>query len=217
LLDELEAQGIADNTIIIYSSDHGLLNGEYGTGGKALLYDLVARIPLIIFDPRRPSATGERIDKRLVLSTDVPATILGLAGVAAPGSMQGKDLNAGSGDPGPDEIFLESLTVAEGNPFIEAIRTHDWKYVRYLAPQGCPYAEAHLDFSGVSPVFEQLFDLRHDPEERTNLVGMPQHQGELERFRQRISKLSGDLTRAGRSYKADMRVSERPAERQYCW
>jgi arylsulfatase A-like enzyme len=58
LVEKLDRLGVADNTIIIYSSDHGLLNGEYGTGGKALLYDLVTKIPLIIYDPR--VAPGER-------------------------------------------------------------------------------------------------------------------------------------------------------------
>ena len=60
-------------------------------------------------------------------------------------------------------MFLESLTVSEGNPFIEAVRTSDWKYVRYMPKFGCPYTEDDLDFSQQQPIFEQLFDLRDDP------------------------------------------------------
>lgn len=52
----LKAEGLDCNTIIIYSSDHGLLMGEYAIGGKGLLYDLTTRIPFIIYDPRMPAA-----------------------------------------------------------------------------------------------------------------------------------------------------------------
>jgi arylsulfatase A-like enzyme len=215
LVGRLERLGIADNTIIIYSSDHGLLNGEYGTGGKALLYDLVAKIPLIVYDPRIPDADRENEATELVLSIDVPATILSYAGIAAPGTMQGRNLN--SGEVGRDEIFLESLTVAEGNPFIEALRTREWKYVRYFQAFGCPYTEEHLDFSGQEPMFEQLFHLSSDPAERVNLAGAGQHGEVLDAFRKRTKARSSELTRLGRQHKKEFPVEQRPAGADYCW
>ncbi|MDJ0794731.1 MAG: sulfatase-like hydrolase/transferase [Woeseiaceae bacterium] len=215
LVRRLEELGVADNTIIIYSSDHGLLNGEYGTGGKALLYDLVTRVPLIVYDPRPvASARGTQNDE-LWLNIDVPATILSYAGVSPPDIMEGRDLN--DGDEPRDEIFLESLTVAEGNPFIEAIRTHNWKYIRYLAASGCPYTEEQLDFSGQQPVFEQLFHLGSDPGERVNLVDSEEHADRLEAFRQQTRRLSSEMTANGRRYKTDHAVPERPADGVYCW
>ena len=211
----LERLGIADNTIIIYSSDHGLLNGEYGTGGKSLLYDLVAKIPLIVYDPRDTRSARENEATEMVLSIDVPATMLSYAGIPVPETMQGRDLNAGEAE--REEIFLESLTVAEGNPFVEALRTREWKYVRYLQPFGCPYTEEHLDFSDQEPIFEQLFYLSSDPMERVNLVGVEKHTEILEQFRKRMQIRSSELTRHGRQYKKDAPVGLRPAEGAYCW
>jgi arylsulfatase A-like enzyme len=215
LVAQLERLGLAENTIIIFSSDHGLLNGEYGTGGKALLYDLVAKIPLVIFDPRRSNDDAERVREELVLSIDVPATILAYAGVAVPYSMQGTDLNAE--DPPRDDVFLESLTVAEGNPFIEALRTQEWKYVRYLAPGGCPYTEEQLDFSGQQPTFEQLFHLASDPLERVNLVNVQEYAPTLETFRARTRAQSAAMTANGLRHKRDLSIALRPADRVNCW
>ena len=214
LVAQLERLGLAENTIIIFSSDHGLLNGEYGTGGKALLYDLVAKIPLVIFDPRKRDE-AERVTEELVLSIDVPATILAYAGVTVPESMQGADLNAE--DPPRDDVFLESLTVAEGNPFIEALRTQEWKYVRYLEPDGCPYTEAQLDFSGQQPTFEQLFHLASDPAERVNLVNVREHAPILEAFRARTRSRSAAMTANGLRHKRDLSIPLRPAEGVNCW
>lgn len=215
LLKQLEDLNIADNTIIVFSSDHGLLNGEYGTGGKGLLYDLVAKIPLVVYDPRDVQPGSARENSELVLSIDVPATILAYAELPVPTTMQGKDLN-GSQAP-RDEVFLESLTVAEGNPFIEALRTDEWKYVRYLQPQGCPYTEAHLDLAGQQPIFEQLFNLMSDPMERNNLVGVEAQSAVLEDFRNRTDQRSAALTQESRAYKADFNVPLRPPEGAYCW
>ena len=215
LVAQLERLGIADNTILIFSSDHGLLNGEYGTGGKALLYDLVTRIPLVVYDPRADeSRRGEQNDN-LWLNIDVPTTMLAFAGVAAPDVMEGRDLN--DDDEPRDEVFLESLTVAEGNPFIEAIRTRDWKYVRYLAASGCPYTEDHLDFSARQPIFEQLFDLNSDPGERVNLVNAEEHADRLATMREQTHARSVEKTANGRRYKTDFAVPKRPAEDAYCW
>lgn len=215
LIGHLERLGIADNTIIIYSSDHGLLNGEYGTGGKALLYDLVVKIPLIVFDPRDTNADQENVVSEMVLSIDVPATILSYAGVPIPETMEGRDLN--SGDAEREEIFLESLTVAEGNPFIEALRTREWKYVRYLQPLGCPYTEEHLDFSDEEIIFEQLFHLSSDPTERENLAGIEEYAEILSQFRKRIGIRSSELTDYGRQHKKNVSIEMRPEDDANCW
>ncbi|MFT4825961.1 MAG: arylsulfatase A-like enzyme [Halioglobus sp.] len=215
LVAQLERLGLAHNTIIIFSSDHGLLNGEYGTGGKALLYDLVAKIPLVVFDPRSQNDDAQRVTDELVLSIDVPATILAYAGVTVPQSMQGTDLNAD--DLPRDDVFLESLTVAEGNPFIEALRTQEWKYVRYLETGGCPYTEAQLDFSGQQPIFEQLFHLASDPAERLNLVNVREHAPVLETFRTRTRARSAAMTASGLRHKQDLSIPMRSAEGVNCW
>ncbi|MEM9018907.1 MAG: sulfatase-like hydrolase/transferase, partial [Verrucomicrobiota bacterium] len=76
-LDEL---GLAENTVIILSSDHGLFAGEHGLGGKALNYEVCLAVPHIVFDPRMPQASRGQRRRELVQSIDVAPTILDLAG-----------------------------------------------------------------------------------------------------------------------------------------
>ena len=215
LMQQLQSLGLDDNTIIIFSSDHGLLNGEYGTGGKALLYDLVAKIPLIVYDPRPKYRSAPAVLDDLVLSIDVPKTILAYAGIDAPASMEGRNLL--SSEPARTEVFLESLTVAEGNPFIEALRTQRWKYVRYFETDACPYKEEALDFSPRTPDYEQLFDLDADPGERNNLVDAPSQAAVLTDLRARTQIRSQRMTEQGRRYKTAMAVPAKTQEQIYCW
>lgn len=192
----LEERGLADNTIIIFSSDHGLLMGEYAMGGKSVLYDIATRVPLIVYDPRSDSdGSGITIDE-LVLSIDVPATILSYAGVGVPASMQGRDLRPLMKDPGlkwRDEIFIESLFLLRTGPFMEAVRTKEWKYVRYFPTEKAQYAEQDTDFRGLEPAFEQLFDLANDPGEEVNLIDHVSQRKRAERLRDKCRQHSEAL------------------------
>ena len=196
-LDDLKKRGLEKNTIIIYTSDHGLLMGEYGMGGKALLYDLTTRVPFIIHDPRLPKSKQGMEIHELVLSNDVAPTILSYAGVPVPVTMQGRDLNELIDKPNQSwrsEIFLENLYVGRHNPLIEAIRTKRWKYIRYFSNPGRSYQSEDVDFTGREPVFEQLFDLQHDPQEKQNLAHSPEHVETLSRLRERCQRHSSRVT-----------------------
>ena len=192
----LARRGLAENTVLVVSSDHGILLGEYGMGGKSLLYDLTTRVPLIVYDPRVPDErAGTTIDE-LVLSIDVPATIVSYAGLEPPPSMQGRDLRPLMADPGMhwrDEIFLESLFLLRTGPFMEAVRTKNWKYVRYFRSEGDSYTEPDVDFAGRSPDFEQLFDLAADPGEERNLAGIEAHSEQLRALRESCIRYSAAL------------------------
>ena len=78
LRNTLNDHGLNENTILIFTSDHGLQYGEFGLGGKALCYDTCLRVPLLIYDPRQ--AGGERLP-HLVQSIDIAPTLLHLAGL----------------------------------------------------------------------------------------------------------------------------------------
>lgn len=172
LMASLEDKGLAKNTIIIYASDNGLLMGDYGMGGKSLLYDLTARIPCFIVDPRLPDKERGQVRNHLVSTMDLTSTILDYAGIDRPDEMDGQSLRPLLFDPLSEwrsQMFIESLFSGRDNPFIEGIRRDKWKYVRRYDGV-VDYKEEDLDFSNREPAFEQLFDLEADPGERTNLI-----------------------------------------------
>ena len=188
--------------MIIFGSDHGLLLGDYGMGGKALLYDLTTRIPFLIYDPRLPAdKRGRRLDE-LLLSADVAPTILSLAGVPVPGHMQGRDLTPlvnGTATEWRDAILTENLYIGRMNPFQEGVRTSRWKYIRYYVAREQDLAGGKrlynpvLDLTTREPDFEHLFDLEADPGETKNLAGNPGYADVLRRLRGRWRGMAKDL------------------------
>ncbi len=174
LVDGLEERGLDDDTVIIFASDHGLLMGEYGMGGKALLYDLAAKFPCFVYDPRLPDSRRGRQVHELVSSLDITSTILDYARVDQTEWMEGRSLRplmVGRSDGDWRKyIFLENLYTGRDTPFSEGIRMDAWKYIRMFNGVD-PYAEKDVDFRGREPDFEQLFNLEKDPAEKTNLIG----------------------------------------------
>ena len=172
MVNVLEEKGLNDNTVIIFASDHGLLMGEYGMGGKALLYDLTSKIPCFIYDPRLPDKKRGKSIENLISSLDITATILDYAGIKPPVNMQGKSLIPllnGETKEWRKELFLENLYTGRDNPFCEGIRMDNWKYIRMY--DGIEkYLEEDIDFTHKLPDFEQLFNLDEDPKEMNNLI-----------------------------------------------
>lgn len=177
ILDELKRLGLDDKTVVIFSSDHGSLLGDHGLTGKWLMYENSIRIPLIIHDPRLdPKQAAGRRDE-MVLSIDLAPTMLALAGVEAPASMQGRNvMPIVRGEPTDWRSRFYYQHTYNTNPprspiaVTEGIRTQRWKYIRY--PE-------------TKPVFEQLFDLETDPLERENLAPIAKHASLLAELRAR--------------------------------
>ncbi len=149
VLEKLESAGKAENTIIVFSADHGLALGSHGLLGKQSLYEHSQKSPLIFAGPGIPNgSTGA-----LTYLLDIPATVLSVAGVGVPPELDGKDLSAiwtGAGSKVRDSLFLAFAKE------IRAVRDERYKLIRY--PQ--------IDFL-------QLFDLRNDPDELENLAADP--------------------------------------------
>ena len=216
LWQQLKEKDLLDNTIIIYSSDHGLITGDYGVGGKGLLYDKAAKVPLIIVDPRE--AKGIQSDA-LVLTVDLAPTMLSMAGVSVPDIMQGRNLQKLLVEPNAnwrDEVLIENLTTVEDKTMSEALRTSKWKYIRYFATPECPYKESDLVFSDRSTVFEQLFNLKNDPDERNNLVKNEKYTDTLQDMRERISNRSRELSDESIRYKSKIELASRETGKG-CW
>ncbi len=171
---ELKQKGIEQNTIIIVMGDNGYFLGERQLADKWLLYDNSIRVPLIIYDPRNPQ--HQDIDD-MALNIDVPATILDLAGVKQPASFQGKSLRpiVSRTDKGMnrDTVLIEHLWEFESIPPSEGVRTGQWKYFRYVNDKS----------------LEELYDLKTDPQETTNLAKNAAYRSVLLRLRQKTGQL----------------------------
>jgi arylsulfatase A-like enzyme len=92
LRKKLEELGEDENTVILFSTDHGLHFGEFGLGGKNFLYETDIRIPLVIYDPRFENKYKGQTKSEMVAVPDIAPTILSLAGIDVPDSMQGVSL-----------------------------------------------------------------------------------------------------------------------------
>ena len=173
LVDALRDRGLWDNTILIYTADHGshfrTRNGEY----KRSCHDGCTHIPLIIHGP---GFNERRVVKELVSLMDLPATILDCAGVEKPASWQGRSLaplSSGTAREWDETVFMQISESQVGR----AIRTPQWKYsVRARDKDGW------RDASSDEYTEDYLYDLASDPFERTNLVADPAYsavRGEL--------------------------------------
>ena len=177
VLAALDAQGLADNTIVVYSGDNGYYMGDRGFAGKWSHYEQSIRVPLVVFDPRLPQAARGRVVDPMALNVDLPATFLDWAGVDVPDVYQGRSL-AGivKGSAPKDwrkEFFCEHVSLAPTITW-EGVRGERYVYARYFDQK---------------PVYEFLHDLEEDPDQLKNLAGDPDHAELLARLRAHCDEL----------------------------
>jgi arylsulfatase A-like enzyme len=159
ILDALQASGQADNTLVVFSSDHGLAIGSHGLFGKQNLYDHSMHAPLIFAGPGVPK--GKKTDALCYL-LDIFPTLGDLAGVGSPTGSEGKSLVpvlTGKQPRVRDSLFTAYTKVQR------AVRDERWKLLVY--PQ-------------LNKV--QLFDLRDDPAEIKDLSSDKTHAVDVERL-----------------------------------
>ena len=155
ILNALDQQGYLDNSVVIFTSDHGDCLGDHGHSQKWTMYDIITRAPTIVWSPGRFQA-GVTIDD-LCQQMDLGPAILELAGAEVPETMEAKSilpLLRGEGWSSRDYVFAEHSRdgILQGTEFMSMVRSLDWKLVHFLdQPDG------------------QLFDLTTDPDEINNL------------------------------------------------
>jgi arylsulfatase len=175
LIDELKAQGVYENTLILYTGDNGYFQADRGLADKWYPYEESIRVPLLLRDPRaRPGGVTR---EQTVLNIDVAPTVLAAAGLPVPAVMQGADVAplylAADPPRWRDEFFYEHPTVTSRDriPASLAVVRREAKYVLY----------PEWDH-------EQLFDLERDPTERRSLVDDARSRPLLERMRRRLEE-----------------------------
>ena len=133
---ELDRLGLAESTVILFTSDNGFFLGEHGLAGKWYGHDESVRVPLVVYDPRSPVRAAVRPE--IALNIDLAPTVLDLAGLAVPAGVQGRSLRPllYGQTPRPawrTEFFYEHLFGYDGRiPRTEGVISDRFSYLRYL-------------------------------------------------------------------------------------
>ena len=168
---ELERQGVADNTVILFLTDNGYSCGAHGMGGKVLPYEEPSRTPMIVYDPRHPrSGRGARV-KSVTANIDMAPTVLDLAGLPIPERMDGRSLMPLLDNPKGKVHDSVLLINAWGNAPTHSLSvvTDQYKYI-------------HWPFAHEMEPAEELYHLKDDRFEMVNLKDHPEKQGMLKRM-----------------------------------
>ncbi|MDA0710663.1 MAG: sulfatase-like hydrolase/transferase [bacterium] len=209
VMDALKSLGQLENTIILYTSDHGChfktRNSEY----KRSCHDSSIHVPTAFHGP---GFQGGGHIRELVSLVDLPPTLLDAAGIAVPREMSGRSilpLTRGERADWPEEVFVQISEAQVGR----AVRTHRWKYCVDAPdkkggqhPGSDHYAEQYL------------YDLQADPYELRNLIGLESHQKVAEVMRKRlirrmvaVGEEAPEITLASIQRSGQRRVSEAEA------
>lgn len=211
VLARLEAEGLAQDTIVFFFGDHGRPMPR----GKQFLYDEGLRIPLIVRIPERYRPEGYApgsVNDELVSAIDITATTLRLAGIEPPAHFHGRPFFGRDVKP-REWVAAARDRCDETADRIRAIRDRRFKYIRNFFPER-PYAQPNVykdtqyptlaamrqlaaegRLSGPPALFlaprrpeEELYDLEADPHEIRNLAGAPEHRATLEAMRSRLEE-----------------------------
>jgi len=221
ILDQLAADGLADDTIVFFYSDHGMGMPR----GKRCLQDSGLRVPLLVRFPKKwahlaPSPPGS-VSDRLVSFVDFAPTVLSLCGVKAPAHFQGHAF-LGADAAAPSEFIHGARDrVDEAFDVSRSVRDARWLYIRnfmphlsWMQPEGYSdtstfrqefkrlaaegeLAPGPLTFAAPHRATEELYDTQTDPDNLHNLAADSQHRAVLEKMRVELRRWQLDTRDAG--------------------
>ena len=175
LLDWLDETDLAENTIVVYTSDQGFFLGDHGWFDKRLMYEESLQMPLLIRYPQQiaPGSTSDEI----VVNVDFASTLLDLCGVEIPEHVQGRSfasiLAGETPDDWPEAMYYRYWMHNDGSHGVPAhygVRTRTHKLICYYNdPLDQPGARGPAN-----PIEWELFDLGDDPLEVNNIYGTPE-------------------------------------------
>jgi arylsulfatase A-like enzyme len=181
VLDALDANGQADNTIVVFVSDHGDMVGQFGMVYKLTYcgYDTLMKVPCLVRFPGRVSKAS--VNASLASSVDLMPTLLDLAGVAVPEGVDGEsmaDVLCGQSETAREEIFTDLMN----RGFM--LRQGEWKFVLNWKPLGGDWRiPKAADENGIRDL-DELYNLADDPDEVHNLAY--ENRGRSDAMRDRI-------------------------------
>lgn len=228
LLKQLEEDGLADNTIIFFFSDHGRCLPR----GKRWLYDSGVRVPFIVRWQGKIKPASVRDD--LISFIDLAPTVLALAGVKIPAHFQGQIFLGAKAAGSRKAVFFHRDRMDEVPDTIRAMRDRRFKYIRNFHPekpyaQVIPYAEqipmmqewrrlnAEGQLKGAQKLFfqptkpeEELYDTLADPHEINNLAALPQYQKRLKLMRESVLRWMKETGDTGLLPEDELQARMRP-------
>ena len=174
VMDSLKKQGLWEDTVIVFTSDHGYHLGDHFIWGKVTLFDIGAKVPFIVRAPGL-SQSGANSEAMVEL-IDIYPTLTDLAGLKAPGHLQGSSLRPLLSNPerlGKKKYAYSVVTRGPKN-LGYALRNQNWRYGKW--PDG-----------------EELYNLRNDPQEKNNLAQKEHVKKRLEEFRKILAEKQKNL------------------------
>ncbi|HEY1380280.1 MAG TPA: sulfatase-like hydrolase/transferase [Gemmataceae bacterium] len=239
ILKQLEADGLADNTLVLFIGDHG----QSHVRGKQFCYEEGLHIPLLIRWPRAfPVPAGFKpgtVDDRLVEAIDFAPTMLSIAGVTKPEKMQGRVLFGDHADQ-PRQYAFGARDRCDETVFrLRTVRDDRYRYIRNFTPDR-PFLQANEYKERQYPVWnllkqlhaegkltpvqerlcaptmppEELYDLQRDPDEIDNLADKPEHQETLKRLRGVLEKWIEETNDHGRTFEPPEVAANRGATKK---
>lgn len=157
LLDAIDSLGLAENTIIVFWSDHGYHLGEHGLWFKQSCFEESAKAPFIIFAPGLK--TAGQICRRPVELVDIYPTLAELTGLNPPADLEGFSLSPLLQNPFANWEHQAYTQVQRGNTPGHSVRTEVWRYTEW----------------GFGKMGEELYNEETDPQELNNLAGNPRY------------------------------------------
>tara|TARA_B110000008_G_scaffold34182_1_gene30333 strand:+ start:5780 stop:7111 length:1332 start_codon:yes stop_codon:yes gene_type:complete len=168
VLKALDELGLRENTIVIFSSDHGYLLGHHHKFQKQHLFEESTRVPFILSVPWMTKSHGHASNKITEL-VDLYPTLAELAGLTPPANLQGQSLLPLLKNPTTKE-WSKDLAFSISRSGGESIRTSKWRFTHW----------------GFGAKGEELYDLKNDPNEFTNLARDPNYSGRLNQLKARL-------------------------------
>jgi N-acetylglucosamine-6-sulfatase len=184
LLGALKASGELDRTIVVFTSDNGFFLGEHGMMDKRTMHEASIRVPLLVRFP--PLAPAGRVVQEQVLNVDLAPSLLEAAGAPPLQGVHGRSWVPLLRGPaaGWRKSWLYEYDYEKQFPYtpnVRGVRTADWKFIRYPHGDGGP--DRHL---------AELYNLKIDPLERTNLFESPIHQDMVRGMRAELDRLMAE-------------------------
>jgi arylsulfatase A-like enzyme len=182
LLKYLDDEGLAENTMVVYSSDQGFYLGEHGWFDKRWIFEESLRTPLLIRWPGKVKPGSS--SKAIVSNIDFASTLLEAAGQRIPGDIQGRSL----------------VPILTGNPPDDWRKSFYYHYYEYPGPHSVRrhygvvtdrYKLVHFYEPDVN--YWELFDLQQDPQEVRSVFGMPEYAAAQKELHTELNRLRHEL------------------------